>query len=79
MRTADQPVRRLRALRLEEKRSVEHLCGPFLQLSPRFLALWGPHFQAGDFEHASNLFAVIVGETDSGRSGTAAEAPRRLL
>src|SRR4051794_18022169 len=39
----------------------------------------GPYFKVGDAEHATNLFALIVGETDSGRKGTAAESPRRLL
>ena len=38
-----------------------------------------PYFDAGDYQHATNLFAVIVGETDSGRKGTAAESPRRIV
>lgn len=39
----------------------------------------GPHFMLGDAEHPTNLFALIVGETDSGRKGTATESPRRLI
>lgn len=39
----------------------------------------GPHFRAGDCEHATNLFAAIVGETDTGRKGTAAQSPRQLV
>lgn len=39
----------------------------------------GPHFRAGDADHATNLFVCIVGETSSGRKGTSAEGPRRLL
>lgn len=38
-----------------------------------------PYFIAGDAEHATNLFALIVGETDSGRKGTATESPRRII
>jgi Protein of unknown function (DUF3987) len=39
----------------------------------------GPHFLAGDLEHATNLFAVIVGGTGDGRKGTAAESPLRIV
>ncbi len=39
----------------------------------------GPCFLAGDAEHATNVFVCIVGDTSSGRKGTSAEGPRRLL
>ena len=39
----------------------------------------GPHFLAGDLEHATNVFACIVGETGVGRKGTSAEAIRRPM
>jgi hypothetical protein len=39
----------------------------------------GPHFRAGDAEHATNLFVVVVGETSTGRKGTSAEGSRRLV
>lgn len=39
----------------------------------------GPCFMAGDVAHATNLFVTIVGETSTGRKGTSAEGPRRLL
>ena len=39
----------------------------------------GPYFLAGDAEHATNVFVCIVGDTSSGRKGTSAEGPRRLL
>jgi Protein of unknown function (DUF3987) len=39
----------------------------------------GPYFQAGDAQHATNLYVCIVGDTSSGRKGTSAEGPRRLL
>jgi hypothetical protein len=39
----------------------------------------GPHFLAGDVEHATNLFVCVVGETSSGRKGTSMETARRLV
>ena len=39
----------------------------------------GPYFLAGDAEHATNVFVCIVGDTSSGRKGTSAVGPRRLL
>ena len=39
----------------------------------------GPYFRAGDAEHATNIFVVVVGETSSARKGTSAEGVRRLL
>ena len=39
----------------------------------------GPYFRAGDAEHATNIFVVVVGDTSSGRKGTSAEGARRLL
>ena len=39
----------------------------------------GPHFVAGDAEHATNLYTAIIGETSSGRKGTSAEGLRRVF
>jgi len=39
----------------------------------------GPHFLAGDLEHATNVFVCVVGETGVGRKGTSAEAIRRPM
>jgi hypothetical protein len=39
----------------------------------------GPHFLAGDAQHATNIFVAVVGDTSSGRKGTSAEGARRLL
>ena len=39
----------------------------------------GPYVFLGNFQHATNLFVAITGETSDGRKGTATESPLQLV
>jgi hypothetical protein len=69
---------------------VVRAIGPHSEADPvailvSFLVLFGnvikrgPHFTAGDAVHATNLFAMLVGDTSSGRKGTGTEGPRGVF
>jgi hypothetical protein len=69
---------------------VVRTIGPHSEADPvailvSFLVLYGnvikrgPHFTAGDAVHATNLFAMLVGDTGEGRKGTGTESPRGVF